>query len=67
MGWASTIVLYLLGLVMAWDYYHAAAAVEPDFEPDEPANKLAIAVTCLLWPVVELYSLFVRGETQHGE
>lgn len=55
------IVFYILGFHLAWDHYHAEAE-EHGLEIVDRVDKVAMVVTCLLWPAVELRSLLSRGE-----
>lgn len=60
----SNAILYLLGCRLAYiEYAVEAQALLTDEEEISPP---ALLVTAMLWPVVELLDLFMKGEQPNG-
>jgi hypothetical protein len=66
MSWAIAVILYILGLHLAYDAYNTELDIA-GLPREDKVDKASMIVTCLLWPVVELRSLFDKGEEPHGE
>lgn len=56
-GWSVSIVIYLLGLYMAYSYYPQVISWDDDTKP----GKAALIATVILWPVSELYTLVLES------
>lgn len=63
-GWLTTAIIYLLGLPMAKTCYTMECLNDPELEFDyeDKADRRAVTITALCWPVVELLNLVLPKE-----
>lgn len=65
MGWYAAVILWALGCKLTADVYRDNIEAQ-DLTLDSLPSKLAFVVTVALWPLIEFYNLFFRGEQPHG-